>query len=83
MWSVALNRADITAASGAVAGATTTTWTIGGTEGTARADAADGGWSAQFYGIPDGAHQPTGVAGGFRARYDGDGCMVRAFGAEQ
>ncbi len=66
-WSVALGSSSISIA-GAVANAGTTTWTIGGTKGTARNEAAGGGWTAKFYDIPDGAHQPTGVAGGFKAQ---------------
>ena len=83
-WSVALGSAGITPGSSAVSGGTTT-WTVGGTAGTARLDAANGGgWTAKFYDIPgDDAHQPTGVAGGFKAQYDSDGYMVGAFGAEQ
>ena len=82
-WSVALGSSAIDTGTSAVANAGTTTWTIGGTKGTARNEAAGGGWSAKFYDIPSGAHQPTGVAGGFKARYDSDGYMVGAFGAEQ
>ena len=83
-WSVALGSSSIDPSNGAVvAGTGTTTWTIGGTAGTARDNTADGGWSAQFYDIPASMHQPTGVAGGFRARYDSDGYMVGSFGAEQ
>ena len=82
-WSVALGASAIATDTSEVANAGTTTWTIGGTAGTARNEAAGGGWSAKFYDIPTGAHQPTGVAGGFKARYDSDGYMVDAFGAEQ
>ena len=80
-WSVALKGGMIDANSGTVgqAGGTTTTWTIGGTDG----DALPSAWSAQLYDIPTGGHQPTGVAGGFEAQYDSDGYMVGAFGAEQ
>ena len=81
-WSVALGSSSITPGTSAVGGGTTT-WTVSGTDGTARLDAAGGGWTAQFYDIPSGAHQPTGVAGGFKAQYDSDGYMVGAFGAEQ
>jgi hypothetical protein len=87
-WSVALDSSMINAGQGGEddtgsVGGGTTTWTIGGTDGTARNDADGGGWSAQFYDIPAGMHQPAGVAGGFKARYDSDGYMVGAFGAEQ
>ena len=80
-WSVALSGGSIANGTGTVATAatTTTTWTIDGTKGAALAS----GWSAQLYDIPTGAHQPTGVAGGFRAEYESDGYMVGAFGAEQ
>ncbi|MDE0698282.1 MAG: hypothetical protein OXH76_20885 [Boseongicola sp.] len=83
-WLVMLNESTISGNSGDVTGPTTTTWTIDGSAGTAYADNDGGGWTAQFYDIPTAdAHQPTGVAGGFRARYDSDGYMVGAFGAEQ
>lgn len=82
-WSVALGSSAIDAVTGAVANAGTTTWTIGGTDGDARNDAAGGGWTARFHDIPAGAHQPTGVAGGFRAQFESDGYMVGAFGAEK
>ena len=81
-WSVSLNSAAIAASTGSVATAagTTTTWTIDGTKGAALAS----GWNAQLYDLPaSGAHQPTGIAGGFKATYESDGYMVGAFGAEQ
>ena len=80
-WSVALDGGAITPGTGTVGedDLRTTTWTIDGTDGAALANA----WHAQLYDIPDGGHQPTGVAGGFEAQYDSDGYMVGAFGAEQ
>ncbi|MDE0209924.1 MAG: hypothetical protein OXJ64_08575, partial [Boseongicola sp.] len=82
-WSVALGSSAIDAGTGAAANVGATTWTINGTEEDARNDAAGGGWTARFHDIPDGTHQPTGVAGGFRAQYESDGYMVGAFGANR
>ncbi|MXX91588.1 MAG: hypothetical protein F4213_02805 [Boseongicola sp. SB0677_bin_26] len=78
-WSVELMKHAIGDTGIAVDTATAMTkWTIGGT-----ADAAGGNWSAAFYQVPDGEHQPSGVAGGFEATYESDGRMVGAFGAER
>ena len=78
-WSVELMKQDI--ADKGIANNSAgkmTKWTVDGTAG----DAA-GTWTAEFYDVPEGQHQPMGVAGGFQAEFGSDGRMVGAFGAER
>ena len=77
-WSVELMKQGIDGTGIATSGANMTKWTINGTAGD-----AVGTWTATFYGIPAGEHQPSGVAGGFQSQYESDGYMVGAFGAER
>ena len=76
-WSVELVGHDI-ASTGVAAANSKTKWTVDGIT-----DDANGSWSAKFYDVPKGQHQPMGVAGGFEAEYESDGYMVGAFGAER
>ena len=77
-WSVELMKQALDGIGVATSGANMTKWTINGTAGD-----ATGTWTATFYGIPTGEHQPSGVAGGFQSQYESDGYMVGAFGAER
>lgn len=77
-WSVELMEQPINTSGGVTIATPSTKWAIDDT-----AAAASGDWSASFYDIPEGEHQPKGVAGGFVSHYGTDGRMVGAFGAER
>ena len=76
-WSVELMKQSI-ADTGVALATDSTKWTVDGTTGD-----AGGSWSAAFYGKPSDEHQPSGVAGGFKASYESDGYMVGVFEAER
>ena len=77
-WSVELIEKSVGSGAVALGTGSHTKWTVN--ENTA---AASGNWTAAFYDLPDGEHQPKGVAGGFISHHGDEGRMVGAFGAER